>query len=119
MSYCRWSDDDHACDVYVYEHCEGYFAIHVAAYRMVFDGPLPDPIPYSAATHEAWFARYWHVSMMLDQATRVPIGLPHDGENIKAASAGECADELERLRAIGYRVPQHAIDTLRQEDLAP
>ena len=43
------------------------------------------------------------------------IGLPEDGETFNDATAGDCADRLEYLRALGYQVPQYAIDALREE----
>jgi hypothetical protein len=43
------------------------------------------------------------------------IGLPHDGDSFNHDTPGECADWLEHLRAIGYKVPKFAIDALRQE----
>jgi hypothetical protein len=42
-------------------------------------------------------------------------GLPHDGEDVGSEDPGECADHLERLRSLGYKVPQYAIDELRKE----
>ena len=39
----------------------------------------------------------------------------HDCQTCFDATSGECADRLERLRAMGYRVPQSAIDQLRSE----
>ena len=115
MSYCRWSDNDHQCDVYAYEHCAGHFAIHVAAMRLVFNEPLPPPEEFRAGNIHAWHARHMKMNTIIGNAARVSIGLPNDGDNIHVSTAGECADELERLRAIGYRVPQYAIDALRDE----
>jgi hypothetical protein len=43
------------------------------------------------------------------------IGLPHDGAAFHDETAGECADRLRDLRAMGYHVPQHAIDALTEE----
>jgi hypothetical protein len=51
----------------------------------------------------------------INGAERTPIGLPHDGESRVYKTAGECANGLEALRALGYHVPQHAIDRLREE----
>ena len=45
----------------------------------------------------------------------VPIGLPHDGEHFDDDSPGWCADRLERLKSLGYMVPQDAIDWLRED----
>lgn len=43
------------------------------------------------------------------------IGLRYDGESFNDETAADCADRLELLRTIGYRVPQSAIDALRDE----
>lgn len=114
MSYCRWSSDDFQSDVYVYESCYGGYATHVAGIRYVFAEPLPSVLSY----HDdptAWFARHEAVSEMIEKAGRRPIGLPHDNETFNDETPGECADRLEKLRALGYNVPQFAIDTLREE----
>lgn len=52
---------------------------------------------------------------MLEAADRIPIGLDHDGETFRDDTAGECADRLTELKAMGYNVPQRAIDALREE----
>ena len=114
MSYCRWSSDDYQSDVYVYEHCDGFWATHVAGRRYVFTGPLPPPLP-SGASSDEWLARHRIVSAMLDSETMQDIGLPHDEETFNDPTPAACADRLESLRALGYRVPQYAIDELRAE----
>jgi len=116
VSYCRWSSDDHQCDVYVYESDRG-FVTHVAANRWVFAEPMPDPVPVGTTETEVlrWLERGRAVSAILDRSTTDPIGLPHDGEDLTDPNPGACADRLETLRALGYRVPQFAIDALREE----
>lgn len=121
MSYCRWSTDDFQCDVYVYAHCDGGWMIHVAGNRQT---PPAETRPAPLA-NEWWKrgdegiaeyqAREKAVAEWLATAERKDIGLPHDRESFWLETAGECADELERLRNIGYIVPQHAIDALRAE----
>jgi hypothetical protein len=44
-----------------------------------------------------------------------PIGLPHDEKTFNDPSPTKCADRLEKLRAVGYIVPQEAINALRGE----
>jgi hypothetical protein len=118
MSYCRWSDNDFQCDAYVYEQVGGGFVIHVAGNRVKFRDILPPAVPLVSDDMSAWIERYKVVQAMLETVTREPIGLPFDGETIQAATAGDCADELERLRAVGYNVPQYAIEALRDEQAA-
>jgi hypothetical protein len=40
---------------------------------------------------------------------------PYGGESYNDPSPGECAERLEDLRKAGLRVPQYAIDALREE----
>lgn len=118
MSYCRWSDDDYKCDVYVYQSasCGGYVT-HVAGSRYVFKAELPAPVKFSDI--DAWIARHKAISDMVDDADMEPIGLPHDGEDFTDTYPEDCANRLERLRALGYNVPQYAIDSLREEQVPP
>lgn len=115
MSYCRFSCDDGQCDVYVFEHYMGFWQTHVAANKRRPIEPLPAPVPCDPERAVEWFARRKRVQEILDQSPREPIGLPHDGESFEHATPGECADNLERLKAMGYNVPQYAIDALREE----
>ena len=125
MSYCRWSCDDFQCDVYVYEHCHGGWVIHIADLRRTppaetRPAPLdpPDWWAHGKAAADAFMRRRDAVRDWLATAPSLPIGLPHDGETISTETPAECADELERLRSVGYNVPEHAIDELRAEALA-
>lgn len=121
MSYCRWSSDDYQCDVYVYESDRG-FETHVAARRRVFKVPLPPPEPFTIENVVAWHARYKAVlALMDDEASCEWVNLPEAvaGESFTDATAGECADRLERLRdEYGLNVPQYAVDSLREEQAA-
>jgi hypothetical protein len=115
MSYCRWSSDDYSSDVYAFEHVNDGFVIHVASSRYVFKEPLPPAVPLSDQCFYDWMRRHQKVTEMCRTADNVTIGLPHDGETFITDTAGECADQLERLSVIGYNVPQYAIDALRAE----
>lgn len=113
MSYCRWSSDDFDCDVYVYEDTAGGWTTHVAGMRVSIDrSGLP---PEDADVVGSWIGRYQAVMDLVQFAGRQPIGLPHDGETFSDPTPGACADRLEELRALGYHVPQWAIDELRKE----
>jgi hypothetical protein len=114
MSYCRWSSDDYQCDIYAYEADEG-FEIHVASRRRTPKEPFPKPVSFIDDEFDVWFARNEAVAAMVNAAAAEPIGLRHDGERFRFVTPGEAADELERLRGVGYNVPQYAIDTLREE----
>lgn len=140
MSYCRFSSSNWRSDVYVYEHCNGGFMTHVAGCKRVI--PAIPEIPLSwiprfggefsieerrtihpSRWHSAaamFFIRIYMVSHRLTMLSLkvIPlkvIGLPHDGEAFSDDTASECADRLGSLRALGYHVPQYAIDALREE----
>ena len=115
MSYCRWSSDDFACDIYCYEHVGGYYAVHVAAARRVLCRPLPPFVSLQPEHAKEWRARNVEIHKIIEESSMEPIGLPHDGETFREATAGECADRLEMLRDAGYVVPEYAIEALREE----
>lgn len=120
MSYCRWSSDDFQCDLYVYEDVAGGFMIHVAARaRRPPAETRPPPIgrwwERSDEGIEDFTARSKAVEAWLDSAPWQDIGLPHDGQSILTEDAVSCADEVERLRGLGYRVPDGVIEALREE----
>lgn len=71
--------------------------------------------------YKAWtrFSIYWHRYVHGLSMKMIPlrnIDLPHDTESFNDATPGECADRLEYLRGLGYKVPQDAIDALREEE---
>ncbi|MNG24402.1 hypothetical protein D3C84_1091230 [compost metagenome] len=76
-------------------------------------------MPFEKEHLTAFMARHQKVMAMVDAADRIPIGLPHDGEDFDDQTADACADRLEYLREVGYRVPQYAIDQLREEAKEP
>lgn len=118
MSYCRWSTDDFQCDVYVYADARGGWTTHVASNRYAYKEPLPPVVecdPDNEEVWQAWLARHEVMRRLIDEADRVTIGLPHDGETYNDDTPSQCADRLEMLKGLGYVVPQDAIDSLRQE----
>lgn len=132
MSYARFSSDDWLSDVYVYE-CENGddqpsdWVTHVAGNRIQDDAvfrallpprePLPKPGDDVGAL--AYYGRYKLVMELQRAEPREYVDLPHAGDTLRDPTPGACADRLEYLRALGYRVPQGAVDRLRgeQEDL--
>ena len=140
MSYCRFSSDNFRCEVYVYAHCDGGYVTHVAGNRFIIP-PIPEPplsliisrggefsreqrrVVYKRRIDAAianitariyiWLRKPhdWSLAMF----PRRDIGLPCDAASFSDDTASACADRLENLRRIGYRVPQYAIDALRAE----
>ncbi|MES2973336.1 MAG: hypothetical protein V4757_06990 [Pseudomonadota bacterium] len=145
MSYCRFSSDNWMCDVYVYEDVSGGWTTHVAGRRSVIP-PIPDlPIMWGVGLAGQWdkearrfvyasrwqalqarlifgFKAFWshHLHMRSRELIPLrPIGGKHDGETFNSADPFECAELLVYLRHHGYKVPQYAIDALREEELQP
>lgn len=115
MSYCRFSDNDYQCDVYVYSDVGGGITTHVAGRRFVISEPLPESIPFSPNRFEEWYARHEKVMSLLDSEKMVKIGLQHDGKTFNHDTPTECANFLIELRDMGYNIPQYAIDALIDE----
>lgn len=115
MSYCRFSSENFGCDVYVYEYCYGGWRTHVARSRVVGEVPALAPLSAGPEQIEAFIQSYRAQTDFMKAAVREPIGLPHDGEDFIDDGPDECADRLESLQALGYKVPQHVIEALRGE----
>lgn len=119
MSYCRFSSDNHMCDVYAFEHVYGGYVTHVAGNRLRLT-----PIPQLPTPQGRWQKRFiwwlWFRSRALHhwsvmQWPREVINHPAAGKSFTDETAAECADRLVALRKEGFRVPQYAIDALRSE----
>lgn len=136
MSYCRWSSDGFACDVYVYEDVMGGFTCHVARSKIVnlHEAPeepkMPSELPKTdwvaklgkVDDSDDWIPEYMEKSKIRDEwmenhAVRENIGLEFDGKTFNTESATSMANELVMLKNMGYQVPQYAIDWLYEEGL--
>lgn len=117
VSWCRWSSNDFGCDLYLYESEQG-FEVNLATSRVVYREALPAPVPAGLGMDvDAFLNRHQQVSNMLEDADRVPIGLPFDGRSWTFDTPGETADKLVELAEIGYRFPRTIIDDLREEQV--
>lgn len=122
MSYCRWSSDDWQCDVYVWADVDGGWRTEVAGRRWIFNH-LPEPVPFpddpgAEDQIRAWVERSKRVLSMHGDETHghwLALPEPEGGRSYSHDTPGECADNLERLRAAGLNVPQDAVDELREE----
>ena len=111
MSYCRWSSDNFACDLYCYEDVNGGFTTHVARNRVVGDVPkfsLNEP-------KDELFAAYRKQMAWLTTAKREPIGLPFDGESFNDPDLESFLARLLNLAEAGYHFPASVIKTVRDE----
>jgi hypothetical protein len=95
MSYCRWGDDS---DVYVYSDVRGGWTTWVAA-RRKREGYIFSPANVVKDMEDGY----------------VDIDLPYVGKGFNDATLAKCIARLEDLRALGYAVPQYALDRLRKE----
>lgn len=111
MSFCRWSSDNFACDLYAYESDAGYM-IHVASNRVVGDVP---PLDWETEDPGVFYTAYKAQHAFLDSATREPIGLAHDGETFVFDSLEEFRDCFVMLREAGYHFPQGLIESIEEE----
>lgn len=118
MSYCRFSSDDFKSDFYVYADVSGGWTIHMAGARYV--GNIPSaPLPRDTGDRAAlarWMQARRDQRLALDRTPLEAIGLPHDGETFRLATAGECADKCAELAAMGYHLPAGVIEALREDD---
>lgn len=127
MSYCRWSSDGFACDVYVYEDVMGGFTCHVARSKIVnlHEAPEEPKMPSDfgiVSDNNDWIPEYMEKSKLRSEwlenhAIRENIGLEFDGKTFNTESATSMANELTMLKNMGYQVPQYAIDSLYEEGL--
>lgn len=112
MSYCRFSSDNWKSDCYSYESDHG-FITHVACFRHVGDiPPMADP---TAVDVETFAASYRAHMDAVAATTKVPIGLPADGENYCDMTLADLAERLLWLRGLGYHVPESALEEIRAE----
>jgi len=117
MSYCRWSSDQFQCDVYVYKDVSGGWTTHVASRRDKWKAPNM-PLNHVGKWH--WYITWWWYTIRnrfwSEFRGLYDIGLEHDGESFNHDTPGECADWLQTLLDLGYKVPQYTIDSLREEE---
>lgn len=116
MSYCRWSSDDFASDLYIYESVDG-FVIHVANSRHIVDRSGLPPIVEMGdeAWVDSWVARNAAVMELVKDAPLEKIDLPQAGESFYLGDAVEAADKVVELIALGYHVPDGVVEALREE----
>ncbi len=113
MSYCRFSSDGFMCDVYVYKDTSGGWTTHVAATRLIERAP---GYWWKGITKDEFKEVYDRYAKHMDTTERKSIGLCYDAQSFNDPTPGDCASRLEELKAMGYNVPQYAIDTLHKEE---
>jgi len=103
--------------LYVYAHCDGGWAIHVAGNKVIGDVPSDG---WKQMTEDKDYVSYIerHNKQMdfLKTAPRGPIGLPYDGESYYPQTKQETVDTLTMLKDAGYVFPYEIIEEIRNEE---
>lgn len=119
MSYCRWSSDDFECDIYAFASVYGTYEVWVAENKYVSEKEKPRsiafPVPGDEKGMKAWLKRHHEMNEWITNASRERIGLACDGHQFSFMTPGDAAEKMEELKAMGYKVPQFAIDALKEE----
>ena len=113
MSYCRFSCDDWSSDVYCYEDVNGGYTTHVAGNRLV--GEVPKVPHILRASPDEWTKAHNVQMAWLRSAERTLIDLPHAGAMFNDPTPEAAHERLLSLRALGFHVPDHAIEALAEE----
>lgn len=113
MSFCRFSSDDHSCDLYVYEDCMGGYSIHIAKMRRIFSGPLPPKVDPDT-NFDLYLDRHIYLDTLPYEL--VEITLPHAGEHYRYGLE-DLIPFIEELKVLGYIFPDSLIPALEEEVL--
>lgn len=113
MSYCRFSSDNFACDLYCYEDYNDEFITHVASNRVL--GGIPKLPVLTEVTAEDYVAAHRAQSAFLQTAEHVPIGLPEDGKWFSDPDIESFRDRLAWLISLGYNVPDYVLPSIDAE----
>ena len=114
MSYCRWSTDDFACDLYCYEDVRGGYTTHVAGNRALGDIPKL-PAELSADNAEVFSDTLNAQCKFLDACEREDITLPHAGETFNDPTLETFRARLVSLRDLGYHFPDSVLEKIDQK----
>ncbi|WP_298938508.1 hypothetical protein [uncultured Ruegeria sp.] len=123
MAYCKWSDNNGYCDVYVSGDLKRGWTTRVAAKRYPKGRPLDglgmiqkmlterdlgdmsEAADAAQARCEVWEKEY----------PKIPIAHKDAGAKFKHTNPRGCAVNLERLKLEGFAIPQRVIIKLRDE----
>ncbi|TWI84709.1 hypothetical protein JM93_03043 [Roseibium hamelinense] len=118
MAFCRFSDEDYGCDLYIYEDTDGGYVTHVASFRYDWKPPKPSPydFDYMKKAHEkTWKAQLKKYHEKLKHARQVTIGLPFDGHTFWDEDVEEVIERVVLLHDLGYQVPEWVVTALKNE----
>ena len=108
---------DHRCDLYIYDHVDGYVSVNVAANtRDIPDEELPPKVSIDEDGVDAWVERHVAVSKIVGKYETRPIAKKYAGESFAFDTPEEAVRFLGELRELGYRFPDYVIEDLMQSD---
>lgn len=114
MAYCRWSSMNYSCDLYVYEHVDGGWMIHVAGNRVV--GEIPPMLPLGEPDVDTWLKKHEEQMKFLQEAEREKIGGPSDQATYGCDTLEEVREHLTRLRSEGYVFPEDLMERIERDN---
>ena len=117
MSYCRWSTDNFKCDIYAYESVYDCYTIHVAANKIVGELPKCDIQLLIGENKDVdkYMEQQEAHSAAMENCTRMPIGLPFDGQSFDCTTLQEFYDKMIELREVGYKFPDYVLESIIEE----
>lgn len=116
MAFCRLSTDDYLSDVYVNKTDEGY-VVHQAVYHSPIDVSLLPEITADEETNPRTYSAQYrerHQAIRAQMKSLKPVALVDGGQSRTFATAAQCVEYLEALRAKGYHVPEVAMAALNE-----
>ena len=119
MSYCRWSSDGYRCDVYAYEHVDGYFSVNVAGRKRVFPDDFPtDPwMDFFAQKidSETFTKRYREYHDLMDALPFQDLTIPSVGKCFEEPDLESFLARMKALKDEGAHIPDGVIEGIEEE----
>jgi hypothetical protein len=112
MSYCRFSSDNHLCELYVYADCNGYFVTYVAGRRWI------EPPPKLTRWDDPGFHASYEAQskwMKENEDKLQPIGIDLKENYFRDDTLEELKERLLWLRGLGFKFPDYVLTEIDEE----